>query len=86
MPKVPTKHSYLSSAELCRANGWVPGTKLKTAWLEGNWLDWLVGEPQRRETTIRITAIGEKGVLAVQADGMERVVHLQRRDWLEVPC
>jgi hypothetical protein len=74
----------MSSAELCRANGWVVGTKLETAWLEGNWLDWLVGEPERRARTVQITAIGEECILARGGSGQENVVHLQHGDWAEV--
>lgn len=46
-----TKGSKLSSADLCRANGWEPGTLL-------------AGDEGYGQTVIKITSIGERGILA----------------------
>lgn len=48
----PTLGSHLSSAELCRRNGWGPGTVLES-------IDRGLG------VRIRITAVGDVAVLAV---------------------
>jgi hypothetical protein len=48
---VLTTQSHLSSAEICRQNGWQVGTMLR-------------GMAERTEIYVRITAIGERLVLA----------------------
>jgi hypothetical protein len=68
----------VSSVELCRRNGWGPGTRL-------------VGDEGYGPTVIRITAVGERHVLAVAeshqgvaVDPRERLWTLALRDWREV--
>lgn len=70
-----TLRSKLSSAELCRANGWGPGTQL-------------IGNDNFGPTIIEITAVGERDILAKAishngAPGEERedVWILVHRDW-----
>lgn len=73
----PTLHSRLSSAELCRANGWMRGTVL-----EGN-----EGYGAER---IQITAVGDQSILAVKVEAKpghlsaEGSWCLSCRDWREV--
>jgi hypothetical protein len=70
-----TLRSRLSDAELCRRNGWTPGTQL-------------VGDEGYGPTTITITAIGEHGILARCTNNrlIDRVTSwtLHCRDWREV--
>lgn len=74
---IPTLNSRMSSAELCRANGWGIGTILEG---DEGW------GPER----IRITAIGERAILAVRVDDkpghlrMEGSWALVFRDWKQV--
>lgn len=67
-----------TSAELCRLNGWQPGTRL-------------IGDEGYGPTVIRLTAVGETSVLAVAesyngqpSGGRERHWTLLSRDWREV--
>ena len=55
MSTPPSNRRLLSDAELCRANGWTPGTVLEGRETVGRW--WA-------ESQVRITAIGEQLVLA----------------------
>jgi hypothetical protein len=75
MAKVKTLKSSLSSAELCRTNGWGPGTRL-------------VGDEGYGPTVLEITAVGERSILAKAisfngepADGYESKWTLDCRDW-----
>lgn len=68
----------MSSADLCRANGWGPGTRIS-------------GDEGYGPTVIEITAIGYEGILArcISHKGKprpcrERSWMLQYRDWKEV--
>lgn len=70
----------MTDAELCRRRGWTAGTRL-------------VGEDGHVETVIRITAVGERLVLAVveESDGhpgddREFLWSLHHRQWREVPA
>jgi hypothetical protein len=70
-----TLDSRLSSAELCRANGWGPGTRL-------------VGDEGYGPTVIEITAIGSDDILAKMishngepCNGVENKWGLEHRDW-----
>jgi hypothetical protein len=72
---VQTLNSRLSSAELCRLNGWGPGTRL-------------VGDEGCGPTVIEITAVGQVSILARMishkgepADGFESLWGLDNRDW-----
>lgn len=60
------------SAEICRRNGWAPGTVLE-------------GDEGYGPTRIRITAVGERSILAVAENGRESNWTLAYRDWKEVP-
>ncbi len=73
--------SPLSDAERCRRNGWGPGTRL-------------VGDEGYGPTTIEITAVGERSILAKVVHssashpsswGGESTWTLACRDWQEVP-
>lgn len=67
----PTENSKLSSAELCRRNGWTVGTRL-------------VGDEGYGPDTITITAIGERHILArsdYQLMNHETIWTLHCRDW-----
>lgn len=73
--KVSTLNSRLSSAELCRLNGWGPGTRL-------------VGDEGYGPTVIEITAIGKCSILAkmISHNGesqeiVENCWGLDCRDW-----
>lgn len=72
-----TLNSTLSSADLCRANGWAAGTILE-------------GDEGYGPERIRITAIGENEILAVRADDKpghfrgENSWCLRCREWREV--
>lgn len=89
-PAVPTKGSRLTAAELCRANGWGPGTRLvgeETA-SSGWWC----------QTVIEVTAVGRAGVFAArlaqrsgtpgcsrwQRDAGENSWSLSDREWRPV--
>jgi hypothetical protein len=69
--------SRFNSAELCRKNGWEPGTRL-------------VGDEGHGPTIIEITAIGERSILAKcishhgrpQCDSEENTWTLAHREWL----
>lgn len=70
---------HMSSAEICRLNGWLVGTVL-------------VGDEGYGNTVIRITAIGEQSVLArtiSHADTLqsrsEGLWDLSFRDWEALP-
>ncbi len=72
---VNTKGSPLSTAELCRINGWKPGTIL-------------AGDEGYGVTEIVITAIGAHKILAkrlrhngIQMDQKESVWGLECREW-----
>lgn len=62
----------LSSAEMCRRLGWGPGTVIEvTVW--------------SRTTRNRITAVGERSILArLEVGGAEGVLFLEWHDWREV--
>lgn len=73
--RVSTLDSKLPTAELCRANGWGPGSRL-------------VGDEGYGPTVIEITAVGETDILAtaVSYDGKpvgrsESIWILSCRDW-----
>lgn len=75
---VPTLKSPLPSAEICRRNGWGPGTKL-------------VGDEGYGPTVIEITAVGTEAILAKMishngepAGGVEHTWTLECRDWKEI--
>ena len=71
MPE-PTLHSRHSSADLCRLNGWSPGTVLE-------------GDEGYGPERIVLTAVGEQHILArAVAGGMEGHFTLECRDWREV--
>jgi hypothetical protein len=64
-----------SDADVCRERGWGPGT-------------YLVGDEGYGPTVIKITAVGERGILAKQishngkpSDGSESAWTLSCRDW-----
>lgn len=68
----------MTSAELCRENGWTVGTRL-------------VGDEGYGPTVIRITEIGESGILAEEYEGRvlsdampESSWTLEYRRWVEV--
>lgn len=72
---VETKDSKLPSAEICRRNGWGPGTKL-------------VGDEGYGPTIIEITAVGSEAILArpisqneVPYSDYENIWHLDNREW-----
>lgn len=74
----PTKDSQLSSAELCRVNGWGPGTRL-------------VGDEGYGPTVIEITGLGRESILAEvlshngePSRGHENAWTLEHRDWRPV--
>jgi hypothetical protein len=77
---VTTKSSDLSAAELCRQNGWGPGTRL-------------VGDEGYGPTVIEITAVGRDHILALPISDngkpcyrpYENAWVLDCRDWKEVP-
>lgn len=80
-PQVPTFNSGMASADLCRMNNWTPGTKL-------------AGDEGFGVTIIRVTALGEKNILAERelsngktpAWRYESVQNLHDRDWRKVPA
>jgi hypothetical protein len=73
-----TLNSRLSSAELCRLNGWGPGTRL-------------IGDEGHGPTVIEITAIGSDDIMARAIShngepcwprgGIENKWGLEHRDW-----
>lgn len=67
-----TLNNKLSPAEICRRNGWGPGTKI-------------VGDEGYGPCTIEITAVGVYSILArcVEPHGSEyeQMWHLDGRDW-----
>lgn len=73
-----TKDSVLSEAELCRANGWGPGTRL-------------AGDEGHGPVVIEVTAVGEERILAKviscggqPEDGTEHEWTLKMRDWFAI--
>lgn len=66
-----TQDSRLSSAELCRRNGWHPGTVLR-------------GMECGRYDVIQITAVGDRDILAKILGGQEQHWTLCCREWEEV--
>ena len=74
-----TRDSHLSSAQLCRERGWTAGTLIE-------------GDEGYGMTVIRITAVGERDILAVAVshkgvaypDPLETTWILQCRDWRTV--
>jgi hypothetical protein len=71
---IPTSHSPLSSAAICRARGWITGQLL------------IEETPERPQIprVIRLTAIGHAQVLAIDVrEGNERewIWALSCRDW-----
>ena len=74
MRRVFTHNSRLSSADLCRLNGWRRGTLL-------------VGDEGRGPEVIRITAVGDESILAMQVmppDGWEADWDLRCRNWRRI--
>lgn len=77
---VTTKSSELSAAEICRRNGWGPGTRL-------------VGDEGYGPTVIEITAVGHDHILAIPVSDngkpsyrpYENSWTLECRDWKEIP-
>lgn len=76
---IPTLNHRLTEAAVCQANGWGPGT-------------YLAGDEGYGVTIIKITAVGEDGLLArmVAHDGKPRAGRenswvLWCREWREVP-
>jgi len=62
----------MSDADLCRANGWGAGTVL-------------IGEQGYGPDEIRITAIGERSILAIsKSSSREESWTLHHRDWRKV--
>lgn len=75
-----TLKSTLSSAALCRRNGWEPGTLL-------------IGDEGYGPTVIEITAVGQDGILAIARSnagrltlGSESPWTLSYRDWKPACC
>lgn len=69
-----TLNSKLAPAEICRRNGWGPGTRL-------------VGDEGYGPLTIEITAVGQRSILArvvSDSSGVETMWHLELRDWKPV--
>lgn len=69
-----TKNSHLSPAEICRRNGWGPGT-------------WIEGLENQRTDKMRITAVGERRVLAIEEGAgelWETILDLDCRNWKRV--
>jgi hypothetical protein len=70
----------MNDADICRKNGWGPGTRL-------------AGDGGDGETVIEITAIGERCILCKMlshgeenfARQWEAIWTLEHRDWKEVP-
>ena len=79
MPKVEkTLNSELSSAELCRRNGWTPGTWLEAIEYGPDGVVW-------NHDTIEITAVGRDWILAKgYGDASEDEWDLTCREWDEV--
>lgn len=74
-PAVSTLKNRAPAADICRANGWGPGTHL-------------VGDEGYGPRIIRITAVGETCILAIAADrsdDWEATWTLECRDWRAVP-
>ena len=71
-----TTQTDLSSAEICRRNGWGPGTRLEAEPL-----------PKERDRSIKrvtISAVGDVHVLATLSDReWEVILDLHVRDWHE---
>jgi hypothetical protein len=66
---ISTLDHRLADADLCRANGWGPGTRLR-------------GQQGRHTATITITAVGRSSILAIEDDGCyEHPWTLRDRDW-----
>ena len=70
---IRTLNSSLSDAEICRRNGWRPGTIL-------------VGKEDGKESTIKITAVGEDEILATELSRTGKFEHesmqsLTERNW-----
>lgn len=72
---VITLNSAFSAADICRANGWGPGTRL-------------VGDEGDGPTVLRITAVGVQEILAIvethsgrPVAGWEAAWSLDCRDW-----
>jgi len=79
---VETLSSGLSSAELCRRNGWSAGAVLRGT---ESGVD-LRGRPWSSAETITITAVGKTMVLAkCDKHDREMVWSLRERSWHEVP-
>lgn len=73
-----TLHCGQPAADICRARGWGPGTRL-------------VGDEGFGPTVIKITAVGESDILAravshngEPTDRKEGIWHLGCRDWREI--
>lgn len=67
-----TLNNLLSPAEVCRRNGWRPGTKL-------------IGDEGYGPHTIEITAVGVHSILArciaPCGDSLDQLWSLEGRDW-----
>lgn len=70
-----TLKNHLPPAEICRRNGWGPGTRI-------------VGDEGYGPLTIEITAVGVHSILArcvvPGGDSAEQMWHLDCRDWVKV--
>jgi len=70
-PTCPTENAECSNAELCRRNGWEPGTVV-------------VGDEGYGPTRLLITGIGEKAILGRalgRPQAHEKMWTLKMRDW-----
>ena len=63
-----TLNSALTDAELCRRNGWGPGTRL-------------IGTQGSTTVTMTVTAIGDDLILAKLDGWSEMIWTLKDRDW-----
>jgi hypothetical protein len=77
--KTNTKGAAMTDADVCRANGWGPGTRL-------------VGDEGYGPTVIEIRYVGEEKIVAKRISesglgtvGREAMWTLCCRDWREVP-
>lgn len=77
---ISTKTTHLSSAEICRRNGWRVGTLLSA--------ERLPKEVSREPKQVRITAVGASKILVIDdelAYGEDEIMlDLHTRDWTEV--